>query len=78
MFFPQFNNIFTLTNAVGQCTKRQIHDYNFFNGNFLQNFKLLKLLFLGATNETLYEYCVCCGNKYNPDPSLGCPKNPWA
>jgi hypothetical protein len=26
----------------------------------------------------LYKKCFCCGDKYNPHHSLGCPVNPWA
>lgn len=29
-------------------------------------------------NKSLYKSCFCCGNKYNPDPSLNCPISPWS
>lgn len=61
MYFQNFNNIFTVTNAIGQCTKNQVQAKD-----------------VSTPNTTLYEYCLCCGPYYNPDPTLGCPKNPWA
>jgi hypothetical protein len=30
-----------------------------------------------GADPLLYKSCFCCGDKYNPDPSLGCPANPW-
>lgn len=30
-----------------------------------------------GSNPSYYKSCFCCGEKYNPDPSLGCPVSPW-
>lgn len=43
--------------------------------------KCAKTLKGNAPNDTdpsLYQSCFCCGDKYNPNPSLGCPLSPWA
>ncbi|KAI6190995.1 Cathepsin B-like isoform X1 [Aphelenchoides bicaudatus] len=61
LYFSSFDNTFTLDNAVGQCTKRQVQFYDEY-----------------TPYSTEYSYCACCGDTYNPHPSLECPSNPWA
>lgn len=30
-----------------------------------------------SIDSSLYKSCFCCGDAYNPDPSLNCPASPW-
>jgi hypothetical protein len=38
----------------------------------------LKDNYLYDSDPSLYKSCFCCGDKYNPDPSLNCPVSPWS
>jgi len=60
--FANFNNSFQLSNTIGLCTNYQ-PNYAFYDRHLISN---------------LYQFCVCYGDLYDPDPRLGCPQNPWS
>lgn len=55
-------NSFMLHNSVGNCAGKQSWGNHW---GYL-------------ADQSKYSYCICCGDKYDPEASLGCPDSPWA